>query len=339
MLTIITALGLSVLAGCNGSAVEKKPATERKEITEGEKIFLTVDFQKGQSLRYKFTSSRDIEINFKTTKDKSRAKKDAVQKFSESMKMVVVYKPVEIDPYGLTTIKATCESIKVKRDKGPPKDAAEHLSGKSFTFAINATGKMEDRSQLRELIREVGKKAFRPDKKQRIKEPDMIDDFIFGQWFLWDSISSVELEDAIKGIFLGQSWNSKLSIPTSMILQKARKVCYRLDEIRPSEKGPLAVIHSSYSPAKSVPRSWPMPYRGRFQLAGPLGFYRTFFKGFKVVSLDGEGEELFNIDAGRIQQYNQNYQMQLEPLVSMLPGTKPRMTIKQKLTMQLLEDK
>jgi len=341
VLSVIMLLGLGIFCGCSGTAVkaEKGPVAGKKKSAAGGKIFLTVDFPKAVTLRYKFVSTRDSELNWNPAKAASKTDKNAVQKVSESMEMVVAYTPIEIDPYGITTIKATCESVKVKRSKSPQEDAAESLTGKTFTFAVDATGKIEDYSQLNELIREVGKKAFRPDGKQRIKEPDMIDDFISTQWFLWDSVSSIEIKDAVKGISVGRSWKSKLFIPTSMVLQKVREVSYTLDEIRPGEKGQLAVIRSCYRPVESVPSGWPIPYTGRFQLAGPLGFYRTFFQGFKVTSLQGEGEEIFNIDAGRIEQYNQNYQMQLEPSASLLPGAKPSMIIKQKITMQLLESK
>jgi len=62
-----------------------------------------------------------------------------------------------------------------------------------------------------------------------------------------------------------------------------------------------------------------------------------FSKGFKVLDLQGQGEELFNIDAGRIEQYSQEYSVLLEALSAPLPGARPRVTIEQKLSMQLIE--
>jgi hypothetical protein len=160
----------------------------------------------------------------------------------------------------------------------------------------------------------------------------MIGDFIATQWFLWDSISSIE--KAAKGVYVGQSWKSKLSVPTPMVTRKVRDVTYTLDEIRQTEKGQLAVIRSSYSPAESVSDNWPpMPYSGRFQMSGRFGFLR----GYKLLDLQGQGEELFNIDAGRTEQYNQQYQAQLEASLPMGLGLNPRITIKQTLTMELLE--
>ena len=161
----------------------------------------------------------------------------------------------------------------------------------------------------------------------------MIGDFVATQWFLWDTVSS--LKKPSLGAAAGQSWNSKLSVPTPMVMRKARDVTYRLDEIRPGEKGRLAVISSSYKIAESAPRDWPIPYSGTFQVAGAYGFYRNY----KVLSLQGRGEELFNIDAGRTEQYYQQYQMQLSASMLLpLPGANPKITIKQNLTMNLLDD-
>jgi hypothetical protein len=323
-LIILTTLFLGVLAGCKGTA------------EEGE--LLTVDFQENETLRYKFVSTRDIDVDWDPTGKASKSSKGKVDKFSESMDMVVAYTPIEVDPYGLTTIKATCESVKVKRSsptgrRVAKEDAVESLAGKTFTLAVGPAGSIEDYSQLSELIREIGKKAFRADTgRGRVKEPDMIDDVIATQWFLWDSVSSVE--KPAEGVSVGQSWKSKLSIPGPMVMRKAREVTYTLSEIRQSEKGRIAVIHSSYSPAESAPSSWPIPYSGRFRMSGIFGFLR----GYKVLDLQGQGEELFNIDAGRIQQYNQQYQVELKASFPMALGVNPRITIKQNLTMQLLED-
>ncbi len=324
---ILTAVIVTALAGCEPMGGEKELLSEGKEL-------LTVDFQDGQTLRYKFVSSREITTDWDMAEEASKSGKRTADKSSESMEMVVAYTPIKIDPYGLTTVKATCESVKVTRSKGPRKDAVENLAGKTFVLAVGPTGKIEDYSQLDELTKEIGKKAFRANTDRgRIKEPDMIGDFVATQWFLWDAASSIE--EPSKGVGAGQSWKSKLSIPTPMVMRKARDVTYRLDEIRQSEKGRLAVISSSYQQADSVPQSWPIPYSGRFQMAGPFGFYRNY----QILNLQGQGEELFNIDAGRTEQYKQQYQMQLKAsLLLPLAGVNPRITIKQNITMKILED-
>ena len=329
--TIFMVVLLIVLAGCEPRVGEKEPLLKGKKL-------ITVDFQEGQTLRYRFVSRRDIELDWDPTTSSTKQVKDKVDKSSESMDMVIAYTPIEVDPYGLTTIKATCETVKVMRTssgrgrQGTSKDAVESLPGASFTFTIDPTGKIEDYSQLEKLIKEIGEKAFRPKGKGgRIKEPDMIGDFTATQWFLWDSVSSIE--KAVEGVGVGQSWTSKLSVPTPVVTRKAREVTYTLDEIRRTEKGRIAVIRSSYSLAESVPPSWPVPYSGKFQMSGRFGFLR----GYKFLDLQGQGEELFNIDAGQTEQYNQQYQVQLEASFPMGINTKPLVTIKQDLTMKLLE--
>jgi len=316
-LTVLTFAFLSVLTGCEA----------------GGRRLLTVDFQLGQTLRYKFMSSRDIEVDWSFAAGSAKKAKSKVDKSHESMEMVVAYTPVEVDRYSLTTIKATCESVKVRRkQRRSTKDAVESLSGKSFIITVSPTGKIEDYSQLDELIREIGKKAFRTGGgRGRIKNPDMIGDFVATQWFLWDVIASIE--KPLDGVSVGRSWTSKLSVPTPMVSRLARDVTYTLDEIRQSEKGQLAVIKSSYSLAKSAPKSWPIPYAGRFRMSGTFGFLTRY----KFLDLQGGGQELFNIDSGRTEQYNQQYQLNIEASAPFGLGAGPRIKIKQNLTMQLLD--
>ena len=325
VLTLTIAL-LSALAGCGPTDGVKSPLGEDREV-------LTVDFKSDEILKYKFVSSKDITIGWDAPQTKRRPGSNASDKSSESMEFVMIYKPIEVDPYGLTILETKCESVKVSRTKGPRKDAVQSLAGKTFKFTVGPTGRIEDYSQLDKLLKEIGEKAFRTDADGgRLKEPEMIGDFVASQWFLWDSISSIERPS--KGVEVGRNWKSKLSVPTPMVMREARDVTYTLDKIRPSEKGRLAVITSSYNAADSVPRSWPIPYWGSFQMAGPFGFYRNY----KVLSLQGRGEELFNIDAGRTERYDQQYELQLSAsLLLPLPGAKPKITINQKLTMELLE--
>ena len=329
-LTLCTVIFLTALAGCEPKAEGEKPLTGKKEL-------LTVNFQEGQTLQYRFVSSRDIEVDWGPTKRGSKPGPNHIDKSSESMDMVVTYTPIEVDPYGLTTIKATCKSVNVRRTPSGTgrtnKDAVESLPGASFTFTVEPSGKIEDYSQLEKLIKETGEKAFRPESSQgRIKEPDMISDFTATQWFLWDSVSSIK--NSAKGVRVGQSWKSELSVPTPMVMRAARDVNYTLDEIRQTEKGLLSVIRSSYSPAESVPGNWPpMPYSGGFQMSGRFGFIR----GYQILDLQGQGEELFNINAGRTERYNQHYQVQMEASLPMGIGGKLRITINQNLTMELLE--
>ena len=318
---------LIALAGCGPNGYFEAPLGKERE-------FLTVDFESGRDLRYKFVSSREITVGWDAPQTAARLRTRAGDKSSESMEVVMLYKPIEIDPYGLTTLEATCESVNVSRSKGPQMDAVQSLAGRTFTLTVGPTGRIADYSQLDEILKEIGKKAFRTNTDSgRTKDPDMIGDFVASQWFLWDSISSIE--EPSKGVKVGQSWKSKLSVPTPMVMREARDVTYTLDEIRAGENGRLAVITSSYKAADSVPRTWPIPYWGSFQMAGPFGFYRNY----KVLSLEGRGEELFNIDAGRVERCDQEYELQLSAsLLLPLPGANPKITINQSLTMELLED-
>lgn len=307
---------------------------KRKQAGGQERRFLTVDFQTGQRLRYKFVSNREMTIDLGAEDALSGSGRRATDQFSESMEMIISYTPIEIDPYGLTKIKATCESVKITRSKGPRRDAIQSLPGSTFILTVGPTGRIEDYSELDELIKEIGTKAFRAGTSGgRIKEPDMIADFVATQWFLWDAIASIK--EPSKGVAIGESWPSKLSVPTPMVMRKARDVTYRLDEVRQEEKGRLAVIKSSYQAADSAPNDWPIPYSDKFQVAGAFGFYGNY----RVLDLQGKGEEFFNIDAGRIEQSEQEYQLRLKAsLMIPLAGVDPRITINQKLTMTRLGD-
>jgi hypothetical protein len=331
-LTFFTVIFMIALVGCEPGVEGEKPLTKKKKL-------IIVNFQENQTLQYRFVSSRDIEVDWGPTKRGSKPGPNKVDKSSESMDMVVAYTPTKVDTNGLATIKATCKSVKVGRTSSgtarqhTSQDAVESLQGTSFTFTVEPTGKIEDYSQLEKLIKDTGEKAFRPENTQgRVKEPDMIGDFIATQWFLWDPISSIE--KAVEGVRVGQSWKSKLSVPAPMVIRKARNVTYTLDEIRQTEKGQIAVIRSTYSPAESLSDNWPpMPYSGSFQMSGKFGFLR----GYNILDLQGQGEELFNIDAGRTERYNQQYQVQMEASPPMGIGGKLQITIKQNLTMELLE--
>ena len=318
-LVVLISAALLTLAGCEAKEEEKKE-------------LFSVDFQENQTLRYAFTSSREIETRWPSG---SSTKKDNVDKNFESVEITVAYTPVKVDLYGLTTIKATCEKVRASRRPGSNKtkgDAVVHFGNKSYTFTVNPAGEIVDNSELYELIREIGKKAFRSSTKRgRIKEPDMIWDYITTQWFLWDSVSSIE--KPADGVSIGQSWKSKLSIPMPMVMRQARDVTYTLDEITQSEKGRLAVIKSTFSRASSVPGGWPILYTGKFQMSGRFGFLMRY----RIQELTGEGKEIFNIDAGRIEEYNHNYKIKMKASLRMGLSGGPEITIKQRLTMKLLE--
>jgi hypothetical protein len=294
-----------------------------------------VDFQKGQTLKYKFVSSRDITMDWGAPREGGQNK---IDKFYESLELVVTYMPVDVDPYGLATIKADCVYAKVNRAGGRQSsrgDAAESLAGKSWTFTVSPTGRMEDRSKLQEVLTQAGRGAFRADKSQGlVKEPDMLYDFIALQWFLWDPISSIP--KPLKGVAIGEKWKSKLFVPAPMILFAARDVNYWLEEIRPDPdpNNRIAVIDSNYSLLYPSPSDWPVPYTDIFQMSGMFGFLRDY----TLLDLQGQGEELFNIDKGRTEKNMEKYTLHVRASLPFgLGGINPLLTIDQMLTMELLE--
>jgi hypothetical protein len=259
---------------------------------------------------------------------------------TESMELVLAYEPLGTDSQGITTVKAACVSAQVKRTTFTPKksrqkDAVESLKGKTFILKVAPSGMLTDKSQLREVIMQLGEKAFAKGRR-KIKDPDMIFDFIATQWFLWNSTSSIE--SPASGVAVGQSWSSRLLVPLPIPMRTERQVVYELDEVRRTDTGRVAVINSSYSPADSAAGDWPMPYGGRFQMRGMFGFFR----GYEIVDLSGEGTEIFNLDAGVVEQVDQNYKVGISAVIPFALGDaddeepKPNITIDQQITMQLL---
>jgi hypothetical protein len=323
---------LIVLDGCKSPGSQEQQQEKLIAQPDRQKVLFTVDFKQGQWLEYKLLSERQIDVDWNPQDDTSE-ERGTLSKSSELMEMIIAYTPIKVDPYGLTTIEAKCKKVKVTRTKGRGRDALESLNGKTFTFTVDPIGKIQDYSDLERVVKEAGNKAFRSG-KDRIKDPDMVEDFIAIQWFLWDSVSSIE--KFAEGVSVGQSWSSQLPAPTTMVLKKARDVTYTLDGIRSTEQGRLAVIHSSFSLAESVQRNWPIPYSGSFKLSGRLGFLRQFSMGLEFLDLKGQGEDLFNIDTGQLERLNHQYEMNIRTSIP-LPGAKPLITIKQDFKVQLLQ--
>ncbi|RLB88569.1 MAG: hypothetical protein DRH10_07385 [Deltaproteobacteria bacterium] len=297
---------------------------------------LSVDFSERTLLRYKLVSSRDIEINFDSA---GSAGKSRPQKMSEKLELVIAYKPVELDPYGLSTIEGRCESAKVSRTsvvrKPSGRDAAESLAGQTFTFQITPTGRIKDYTNLKALVRRCGDKAFASStgRQGRIKNPDMITDFSAFQWHFWDSIASIE--DAVAGVEPGQSWKATQFIALPMPIPAARETTYTLDRVEETDSGKKAVITSTYKLSDSRVKNWPRPYKGQFNMRGMFGFLRNF----KFRSLEGAGEQIFNIDTGTIENEQQHYKVHIDAGFMMpLGDTVPTVTIDQKISVQLLGD-
>ena len=261
-----------------------------------------------------------------------------INKSSEALEMVVSYTPVKVDPYGVSTIKANCISAKVTRVSESARqqnwqEAAETFTGKSWTFTVDARGKIVDGSQFVDVLRQAGQRAFRADRSRGlIKEPDMLYDVIAMQWFMWDSISS--RTNSTKSVAIGDKWKSALPAPATMFLFAARDTTYTLSEIRVQDANSrIAVIDSNYSLLWPNPPEWPVPYTETFQMSGIFGFLRDY----KMHDLQGHGQELFNIDTGQTEKYSQSYTMHASASMPMgLSGVNPQITIDQNMTMELL---
>jgi hypothetical protein len=324
----IAAVAVAIIGGCG-------PA--QKSGNAPRKTLLTVDFKPEQTLKYKFVSSRNMAVDWGPMRGQD-PKSTKINKSSETLEMVVTYTPVTVDPYGVSKIKAQCVSASTRRssDSSRPQnwqDAAETFEGKSWIFTVDARGKITDNAQFIEVLHQAGQRAFRADRsKGLIKEPDMLYDVIAMQWFLWDSISS--RPNPSKSVSIGDKWKSLLSAPATMILFAARVANYTLSEIRVQDTNDrVAVIDSTYSLRWPNPAEWPVPYTEIFQMSGIFGFLRDY----KIGDLQGQGQELFDIDAGRTQKCNQNYTMHVTAALPMgLGGINPQITIDQSFTMELM---
>ena len=318
----LVVLGVVFFTGCQGG---------------GQKELLLVDFQPETPLRYKFISERDIIINVNTP---SKPDKDSSHDMAERLELVMVYKPVDVKPFGLTTIEATCESAKVSRTsftaKGNlPKDAVESLTGKSFRFKISPTGKIAEHSELDEIIRQAGEKAFASTSgsQGRVKNPDMMMDFIAFVWHFWDSVASVK---GSGGIDVGRSWQAEQLVPLPVGIPAGRQTSYTLSEVADTAQGRKAVINSSYGLAEPIREGFPRPYTGGYRLKGSLFAVLT---NYKFTLLQGSGKQVFNIDTGTLESSEQRYQVKMDasfilPLGDSVPGV----TVEQKFSTELLEN-
>ena len=79
--------------------------------------------------------------------------------YTESLETIVAYKPIKVNPNGLSIIEATCVSVRTNQTttRNAAKEAAENLAGKSFKLTVGPTGKIEDRRELEKLLRKLRK--------------------------------------------------------------------------------------------------------------------------------------------------------------------------------------
>jgi hypothetical protein len=323
---VVMAVLAGVLAGCEMG---------------GERELLVVGFNEGEALEYKMVSQRDVYLKLAS----SKTGKTKTDKMSEKLELVMVYTPLEVNPYGLSTIAGECKSAKVTRKsfggKGSGKDAVEYLVGRSFKFKLTPTGQITEYTELEDLLKEVGDKAFNPkkDARGRIKNADMLYDFIALHWYLWDSSS--KLDDPMKGVSKGDTWKARQLVPMPILFPPMRETTYSLDEITVSDDGSSrkAIIKSTYAFAEETDEDaekdiWPKPYEGVFQIKGMFGFLRKY----KFLSIEGSGKQVFDLVNNHVESDVQQYKMEVSASF-MLPlgDTPPMLTVDQKLTTELVK--
>ncbi|MBL7154046.1 MAG: hypothetical protein ISS79_10030 [Phycisphaerae bacterium] len=67
-------------------------------------------------------------------------------------------------------------------------------------------------------------------------------------------------------------------------------------------------------------------------MSGTLGF----LGGYNLLSIEGKGQELFNIDTGQSEQYNQQYELKISSIIPLGISAKPQITINQIITAKRL---
>lgn len=313
---------LLMLAGC-GSQAQKE-------------TWLLVSFEEDVPITYRMTSERQTQIDL-TTSDPTKTSKPQVM--NEKLELVLTYTPIEVDPFGLTTIKASCQSAKVTRSsfsgREEEADAMEKLAGKEFLLKLSPTGEIADTSDLERIARELGKAAFSANRDSAIiKNPDMISDFLAMQWFLWDATSSVGDPLSMQP---GKTWQIKQLVPwpVPFYTPPARITNYKLDAVNIEPDGTRqAVIKSDYAMSEEPMQDFIRPYEGNFQMRGLFGFLRNY----KFESLQGSGLQLFNMDKGLIEEDKQEYTMHVTAgFMLPLGDSKPVLTVKQTFLIKRIE--
>ena len=308
---------------------------------DGADNWLLVSFEKDVPVTYKMVSQRNTEIDLTTSQP---GKKSKPQQMSEKLDMVMVYTPLEVDPFGLTTLQATCKSVKVTRagfsGKQNTSDAMERLTGQSFILKLTPTGQIHDSSDLERIARELGEKAFSTGRNDmRVKDPDMISDFLAMQQFLWDAGATISNQLDLE---VGDIWQAQQTIawPTPRYPPPARMTSYTLEEIGSDPNIPdaprKAIITSTYTLSETPMETYIKPYEeGRFQMRGLFGFLRNY----QFKTLEGSGRQVFNIDDGLVESDQQEYHMDVTASF-MLPlgDSVPILDVEQTFTIERIED-
>ena len=267
--------------------------------------WLLVSFEKDVPITYRMVSERETEIDLTSGDPK---KKSRPQTTTEKLELVIVYTPVVVDPFGLSTLKVECDSVKVTRSgfsgKKSASDAMESLTGKSFTLNLTPTGKMADISDLERIAAELGEDSFSKGRQNtRIKNPDMISDFLAMQQYLWGAGSAISNQMDLKE---GDTWQTQQTIPWPVPIYPppGRTTTYTLESIGSEHLSRRATIKSTYAMSETPIEEYIRPYEeGNFQMRGLFGFLRNF----QFKHIEGAGTQVFNIDDGLVESDRQQY--------------------------------
>jgi hypothetical protein len=309
------------------------------------KIYLSLGLEQDSSLKYKLISDRQVTLNIT-----GGEKLEKPQSCTEKLEMVVRLTPVDIDEFGLVTMQAECETMNVSRKsftgRVETKDPLNVLAGKSWQYKINPAGEIEDFRGLEQAAKIAGTAAIKESGVRRIKDPDMILDFIALQWSLWDAVSSANKTGI--GVTPGQSWDSLQMVPFSVAIPAERIVHYSIDSNKQPADGSYVVIDSEYDLStyildpkdgklKFVPafENRPKPYDGSFQTRGMFGFLRNY----KPLELSGTGTTKYDSRNGVLLSETQQYQMKMEAGFMMALGDSvPMLDVRQTISAELINE-
>ena len=301
--------------------------------------YAAIEFHPDSMLRYRFVSSRDVKIELT---EGSNGKKEDSKTSRESLDMVMRIRPVKIDPYGLTTLEFTCESVQVKRTsfsgKGAAVDAMEALKGKSYTVQVTPTGQIENKDDFARMLKEIGQKSFvaSTNPKQKVKNPDMILDWIFFQMYLWNVSASIP--KPLDGIHPGSTWQSDQFMPWPVPIQNlpSRITTYTVKDITEQYAKRTAVIDSTYQLRDEPVLSFPLPYEGPYQIKGSLF---SILRSYRHESLEGSGTEIFDLTDGVLEKDQQNYTLVTRAdFILPLGQSLPTLTVQQSILIERLKD-
>ena len=138
-----------------------RPSRSRSRPLQKDRVYLTVDFEPGRTLRYRFVSRRQITLDWDPG---ATGAKNRVQEHEEEMELVVAYTPIEVESYGVSTVRATVESVRAIRKGGPAgrssgTDAVLSARGESYEIQVDPRGRIVDADGLRSLIHELGEEG------------------------------------------------------------------------------------------------------------------------------------------------------------------------------------